>query len=86
MTGPLRVLLVDDEELARLRLRSLVADCSEVPAVVVGEAANAAQAVDFLMAHECDLLLLPSLPRRMTTTCRAPPPSGPALPRCVCIS
>jgi len=58
VTAPLKVLLVDDEELARLRLRSLVADCTEVPAVVVGEAANAAQAVDFLMAHECDLLLL----------------------------
>ena len=54
----LRVLLVDDEELARLRLRTLVGDCREVPAVVVGEAANAAQAVDFLAAHACDLLLL----------------------------
>ena len=58
MTGPLKVLLVDDEELARLRLRSLVADCTEVPAVVAGEAANAAQALDFLTAHDCDLLLL----------------------------
>lgn len=58
MNAPLRVLLVDDEELARLRLRTLVADCREVPAVVVGEAANAAQAVDFLAAHACDLLLL----------------------------
>jgi two-component system, LytTR family, response regulator AlgR len=54
----LRVLIVDDEELARLRLRALVADCTEVGATVVGEAANAAQAVDFLTAHECDLLLL----------------------------
>lgn len=58
MSAALRVLLVDDEELARLRLRTLVGDCREVPAVVVGEAANAAQAVDFLAAHACDLLLL----------------------------
>lgn len=54
----LRVLIVDDEELARLRLRALVADCTEVGVTVVGEAANAAQAVDFLSAHACDLLLL----------------------------
>ena len=58
MSHPLRVLLVDDEELARLRLRTLVGDCREVPALVVGEVANAAQAVDFLAAHACDLLLL----------------------------
>ncbi len=54
----LRVLLVDDEELAQLRLRTLVADCREVPATVVGEAANAVQAIDFLAAHGCDLVLL----------------------------
>jgi two-component system, LytTR family, response regulator AlgR len=58
VSQPLRVLLVDDEDLARLRLRTLVADCREVPATVVGEAANAVQAADFLAAHECDLLLL----------------------------
>jgi len=56
--NPLRVLVVDDEELARLRLRGLVGDCSEPPALVVGEAANAAQALDFLAANACDLLLL----------------------------
>lgn len=58
MSQPLRVLLVDDEDLARLRLRTLVADCREVPATVVGEAANAVQAADFLAAQACDLLLL----------------------------
>ncbi|TXC65344.1 response regulator transcription factor [Piscinibacter aquaticus] len=58
MNPTLRILLVDDEELARLRLRTLVADCREVPATVVGEAANAVQAADFLAAHPCDLLLL----------------------------
>ncbi len=54
----LRVLLVDDEELARLRLRSLVEDCAEPLCEVVGEAANATQALVWLATRECDLLLL----------------------------
>jgi two-component system response regulator AlgR len=57
MSG-LRVLLVDDEELARLRLRGLVADCPEPRAQVVGEAANAAQARVWLATQQCDVLLL----------------------------
>jgi two-component system response regulator AlgR len=55
---PLRVLLVDDEELARLRLRGLVHECVEPKALVVGEAANAAQALVWLATSTCDLLLL----------------------------
>jgi two-component system response regulator AlgR len=55
---PLRVLLVDDEELARLRLRNLVSECPDPLATVVGEAANAAQALVWLAGHECDVLLL----------------------------
>ena len=55
---PLRVLVVDDEELARLRLKSLVGECGEPSAVVVGEAANAAQALVWLATRSCDLLLL----------------------------
>ena len=58
LSAPLRVLLVDDEELARLRLRSLVDDCSDPQARVVGEAANAAQALVWLATNECDVLLL----------------------------
>lgn len=58
MTGPLRVLLVDDEELARLRMRTLVGECASPRAEVVGEAANALQARAWLDAHDCDLLLL----------------------------
>jgi two-component system response regulator AlgR len=63
----LRVLLVDDEALARLRLRTLLADCSEPGATVVGEAVNAAQALEWLHAactgsetdhRACDLVLL----------------------------
>ena len=56
--APLRVLVVDDEELARMRLKSLVAECGEPSAVVVGEAANAAQALVWLATRSCDLLLL----------------------------
>lgn len=66
---PLRVLIVDDEELARLRLRALIDDCAEPRATVVGEAANAAQALVWLQGHgqgptapctdrACDLVLL----------------------------
>jgi len=57
-TRALRVLVVDDEELARLRLKTLVAECGEPHCMVAGEAANAAQALVWLMTHECDLLLL----------------------------
>ena len=57
-SAPLRVLIVDDEELARLRLRSLVGDCTDPKSVVVGEAGNAAQALVWLATNECDLLLL----------------------------
>lgn len=54
----LRVLLVDDEDLARLRLRGLVHDSVEPKAGVVGEAANAAQALAWLADQRCDLILL----------------------------
>jgi two-component system, LytTR family, response regulator AlgR len=57
-TPQLRVLLVDDEELARMRLRSLVEDCPEPLCEVVGEAANATQALVWLATRECDVLLL----------------------------
>ncbi len=58
MTEPLRILLVDDEELARLRLRSLVDECPAPKSSVVGEAANATQALLWLASQECDVLLL----------------------------
>lgn len=58
MTHPLRVLLVDDEALARLRLRGLVADCIDPAATVVGEAANAGQALGWLAGNTCDVVLL----------------------------
>ena len=54
----IRVLLVDDEDFARLRLRGLVHDCVEPKASVVGEAANATQALAWLAEQGCDLVLL----------------------------
>ena len=57
-TKGLRVLVVDDEELARLRLRGLVNECAEPRATVVGEAANASQAHVWLATQQCDVLLL----------------------------
>src|SRR5689334_4730579 len=55
----LRVLIVDDEELARLRLRGLVNDNPQPRAEVVGEAGNAAQALVCLAAERgCDVVLL----------------------------
>ena len=53
----LRVLLVDDEPLARLRLAQLVAECPAPRAEVVGEASGAAQALVWLAGHDCDVLL-----------------------------
>jgi len=53
----LRVLIVDDEALARSRLRNLLAECTSPGALVVGEAANAADAVQCVMHQSVDLLL-----------------------------
>jgi len=55
---PLRVLLVDDEPLARLRLRTLLAEIAEPPTEVVGEAEHAAEALQGLRARAADLVLL----------------------------
>jgi two-component system response regulator AlgR len=54
----IRVLIVDDEELARLRLRHMVAACDDPPTDVAGEAADASQALAWLKDNNCDLLLL----------------------------
>jgi len=54
----LKVLLVDDEPLARSRLRTLLAECAS-PGVEVGaEAANAAQAMEHLRRQAFDAVLL----------------------------
>ena len=52
-----KVLVVDDESLARTRLCSLLADCTQPSAQVLGEAANAVQAMEFLQHHDVDVVL-----------------------------
>jgi len=54
----IKVLLVDDESLARLRLRSLLEACVDPRADVVAEAATVSQAQAWLRDHVCDLVLL----------------------------
>ena len=56
--NPLNILIVDDEPLARDRLRTLLADLAvQLPSVVVGEAANGVQALDLLQSHAVDVVL-----------------------------
>lgn len=54
----LKVLIVDDEALARTRLRTLLGDCQSPAVVVGGEAANAVQAMEWLQRDRFDLVLL----------------------------
>lgn len=54
----LNVIIVDDEDLARQRLRTLLGDCREPAVRVTGEAANAVSAMTLLQHHPCDVLLL----------------------------
>ena len=54
----LKVLLVDDELLARQRLRTLLADCTAPGAEVVAEAANGPQAMAAIRQGTFDLVLL----------------------------
>lgn len=57
-TPLLRVLVVDDESLARARLCTLLADCTAPRVHVTAEAANAQQAMELLKAHSFDVALL----------------------------
>jgi two-component system, LytTR family, response regulator AlgR len=54
----LRVLIVDDEALARSRLAALVRECAEPRCEVAAECANVRQAADWLREHEADAVLL----------------------------
>jgi two-component system, LytTR family, response regulator AlgR len=54
----LRTLIVDDEPLARLRLRGLVEAITEPRCEVAAEAATGSQAAAWLRDHGCDLVLL----------------------------
>lgn len=66
----LKVLVVDDEALARSRLRTLLGDCTAPAAVVAAEAADAAQAMQALRREPFDAVLL---------DIRMPGPDGIAL-------
>ena len=54
----LQVLVVDDESLARSRLKTLLGDCASPPVTVAGEAGNAAQAMELLRRVAFDAVLL----------------------------
>ena len=54
--APLALLVVDDEPLARLRLRQLLAEDPTV--AIVGEAAETTAAIDWLAQYPCDVVLL----------------------------
>jgi two-component system, LytTR family, response regulator AlgR len=54
----LQVLVVDDESLARSRLKTLLGGCATPPATVAGEAGNAAQAMELLRRLSFDAVLL----------------------------
>lgn len=56
--APLRVLLVDDEALARTRLLTLLGECRSPSARVLGQAGDAVQAMALLQHQDFDLLLL----------------------------
>lgn len=54
----LKILLVDDEVLARTRLRTLLGDCTAPASIVAAEAANAVQAMSALQHQSIDAVLL----------------------------
>jgi two-component system response regulator AlgR len=58
MSNSLRILVVDDEPLARSRLRTLLGDCGSPAAVVVAEAANATEAMEQLRRQPLDAVML----------------------------
>lgn len=58
LKDPLKVMIVDDEPLARARLRGLVEATAEPRTEVVAEAGSASQAQAALREHNCDLMLL----------------------------
>jgi two-component system, LytTR family, response regulator AlgR len=56
---PVRVVIVDDEQPARSRLRELLEDCqAELPHILAGEAANGAEGLQVVAASEADVVLV----------------------------
>ena len=58
MNPPLRVLIVDDEALARARLRTLLGDFDDPPTAVLGEAAHGQEALHLLHGGGFEVVLL----------------------------
>ena len=59
--SPLRILIVDDEPLARARLAQLVGDlavAADPPVQLAGEFADARSSLEWLRSHDADALLL----------------------------
>jgi two-component system, LytTR family, response regulator AlgR len=54
----LTALIVDDEELARKRMRTLLGECKQPTCTVAGEAGDAMQALSVLRTTPCDVVLL----------------------------
>ena len=54
----LRALVVDDESLARARLRTLLSECTQPAAHCVAEATNAMQALAMVQHHAVDVALI----------------------------
>lgn len=54
----LRAMVVDDESLARARMRTLLSDCTRPAALCVAEAANAMQALALVQHHSVDVALI----------------------------
>ena len=56
---PVRIVIIDDEQPARARLRELLEDCrAELPHVLVGEAANGAEGLQVVTSTEADVVLV----------------------------
>jgi two-component system response regulator AlgR len=58
MNPSLQLLVVDDEPLARSRLRTLLADCASPAATAAAEAASATEAMEHLRRQRFDAVLL----------------------------
>lgn len=54
----IKALVVDDESLARTRMRTLLSDCTAPAVHCVGEAANAVQAMEMLQHQTVDVALI----------------------------